>query len=117
MKVLEISEVKEVNTDLFNPPSDAVLWPQCDDMQDAEPMERVRLNYSSLKQTIAAKRVILYAVIEENGSLSHVTVIQGANPDMDAAALAAFRRWRYKPAQCGQTPIRVETSMYFDFWR
>jgi hypothetical protein len=23
---------------------------------------------------------------------------------------------RYKPAQCGQMPIRVETSMYFDFW-
>jgi hypothetical protein len=117
VKVLEITEVKEVNTALFNPPSDAVLWPQCDDMQDAEPVERVPLNYSPVTRMIAAKRVILYAVIEENGSLSHVTVIQGANPDMNTAAFEAFRRWRYKPAQCGQTPIRVETSMYFDFWR
>jgi len=117
VKVLEITEVKEVNTALFNPPSDAVLWPQCDDMQDAEPVERVPLNYSPVTRTIAAKRVILYAVIEENGSLSHVTVIQGANPDMNTAAFEAFRRWRYKPAQCGQTPIRAETSMYFDFWR
>jgi len=117
VKVLEINEVKEVNTALFNPPSDAVLWPQCDDMQDAEPVERVPLNYFPVTRTIAEKRVILYAVIEENGALSHVTVIQGANPDMNTAAFEAFRRWRYKPAQCGQTPIRVETSMYFDFWR
>ncbi len=117
VKVLEITEVKEVNTAFFNPPSDAVLWPQCDDMQDAEPVERVPLNYSPAIRSMAAKRVILYGIVEVNGSLSHVTVIQGANPDMNTAALEAFRRWRYKPAQCGQTPIRVETSMYFDFWR
>jgi TonB family protein len=117
VKVLEITEVKEINTALFNPPSDAVLWLQCDGMQDAEPVERVPLNYSPAIPTFGATRVILYAVIEENGSLSHVTVIQGANPDMNTAAVEAFRRWRYKPAQCGQTPIRVETSMYFDFRR
>lgn len=117
VKVQEVAEVKEVNTALFNPPSNAVLWPQCEDMQDAAPVERVPLNYSPLSQAIVMKRVILYGVVEENGALSHVTIIQGANPDMDRAAFEAFRRWRYKPAQCGQTPIRVETSMYFDFWR
>jgi hypothetical protein len=117
VKVLEITEVKEVNTALFNPPSDAVLWPQCDDVQGGEPVERVPLKYSPATPVFAAKRVILYAVIEENGSLSHVTVIQGANPDMNAAAFEAFRHWRYKPVQCGQTPIRAETSMYFDFSR
>lgn len=117
VKVLEVTEVKEVNAALFNPPSDAVLWPQCEDMEDAAPIERVPLNYSPLSQAIGMKRVILYGVVGENGSLSNVTVIQGANPDMDKAAFEAFRRWRYKPAQCGGTPIRVETSMYFDFWR
>lgn len=116
MKVLQLTEAKEVNTAFFNPPSDAVLWPQCEDVQDAEPIDRVPLNYSPAIRSIVPKRVILYAVVEENGSLSHITVIQGANPDMNTAAFEAFRRWRYKPAQCGQTPIRVETSMYFDFW-
>ncbi len=115
MTVVEMTDVKEVKMALFAPPSDAVLWPQCDDMQDAEPVERIPLNYSPVTQTIALKRVILYAVIEEDGSLSHVTVIQSARPDMDKAAVDAFRRWRYKPAQCGRTPIRAETSMYFDF--
>jgi hypothetical protein len=116
VKVLELTEVKEVNTALFNPPPDAVLWPQCEDMQDAQPVERVPLNYSPITRMIVEKRVILYAVVEEDGSLSHVTVIQGVDPDRNTAASEAYRRWRYKPAQCGQTPIRVETSMYFDFW-
>src|SRR6266513_3074674 len=26
------------------------------------------------------------------------------------------RHWHYKPAACGQTPIRVETSIATDFW-
>jgi len=115
VKVLETTEVKEIDTALFNPPANAVLWPQCDDMQDAQPVERVRVDYSPVARMIVAKRVILYAVVEEDGSLSHVTVIQGANPEMNTAAFEAYRRWRYKPAQCGQTPIRLETSMYFDF--
>lgn len=102
---------------MFNPLSDAVLRPQCDDFQDAEPVERAPLNYFPVIRSNVPKRVILYGVIEEDGSMSHVTVIQGPNPDMNTAAFEAFRRRRYKPAQCGQTPIRVETSMYFDFWR
>jgi len=116
VKALEITEVKEVNTALFSPPPNAVLWPQCDDIQDAQPVERVPMNYSPATRMIVAQRVILYGVVEEDGSLSHVTVIQGANPNMNTAASEAFRRWRYKPALCGQSPIRTETSMYFDFW-
>jgi TonB family protein len=117
MKIVEATALKDVDPALFTPPSDAVLWPQCEDMQIAEPAEEVQPNYSPVTRMIAPKRVILYAVVEENGSLSHVTVIQGGTPDMNTAALEAFRRWRYKPAKCGQTPIRAETSMYFDFWR
>lgn len=117
MKILETTELKDVDPAFFTPPSDAVLWPQCEDMQVAEPSERVQPNYSPATRMIAPRRLILYAVVEENGSLSHVTVIQAARPDMNTAALEAFRRWRYKPAKCGQTPIRAETSMYFDFWR
>jgi TonB family protein len=116
VKVLEVTESKEVNPALFAPPVDAILWPQCDDMQDAKPVDRAPLNYSPAIRTFGGKRVILYAVVDENGSVSHVTVIQGATPEMNTAAVEAFRRWRYKPAQCGQTRIRVETSMYIDFW-
>jgi TonB family protein len=117
VKVLEIAKITEVNPALFNAPANAELWAQCDDMQDAEPVDRVQPKYSpGARANGVAVRIILYGVVEADGSLSHVTVIQGANTDMNTAAFEAYRRWRYKPAQCGQTPIRVETSMFFDFW-
>jgi outer membrane biosynthesis protein TonB len=45
-----------------------------------------------------------------------MTIIQRAPPDLEAAAVEAIRHWHYKPATCGQTPIRVETSIATDFW-
>ena len=117
VKVLEIAKITEINPALFRAPANAELWAQCDDMQDAEPTERVHPRYPPGARANGAQgRVILYAVVEADGSLSHLTVIQGANPDLNAAARDAFLHWRYKPAQCGQIPIRVETSMFFDFW-
>ncbi len=116
LKVLEIAKITEVNRALFDAPANAELWPQCDDMQDAEPVDRVLASHSPAAVPFGAPvRIILYGVVEADGSLSHVTIIQGANTDLNTAAFEAFRRWRYKPAQCGQTPIRVETSMWFDF--
>ena len=115
VKVREITEPKELNAALFSPPANSVLWPQCDDMQDAEPTYRVRVNYSSAAHVHGVRgKVILYAVVEADGSLSNVTVIRGIRPDLNTAVLEAVRQWRYKPAQCGQTPIRVETSLSFD---
>jgi TonB-like protein len=118
VKVLEIAKITNVNPALFDAPANATLWPQCDDMQDAEPEDRVQPR--PLPGAVpfgASVRIILYGVVETDGSVSHVTIIQGANTDLNTAAFEAFRRWRYKPAQCGQTPARVETSMFFDFWR
>jgi hypothetical protein len=117
VKVLEIAKITEVNPALFNAPANAELWPQCDDMEDAEPENRVQPRPLPGAVPFGAPvRIILYGVVEADGSLSHVTVIQGANTDLNTAAFEAFRRWHYKPAQCAQTPIRVETSMFFDFW-
>jgi TonB family protein len=53
-------------------------------------------------------RVVLYAVQEADGALSHLTIIHRAAPDLEAAAVEAVRRWHYRPAVCGQTPIRME---------
>ena len=61
-------------------------------------------------------RVIIYAVNETDGRLSNMAIIHRAPPNLEAAALEAVRQWRYKPATCGQAPIRTETSIAMDFW-
>jgi hypothetical protein len=54
-------------------------------------------------------------VIEEDGTLSHLTLIQRATPALESAAAEALRQWHYKPVVCGQIPIRMETAIPVDF--
>jgi TonB family protein len=117
VRVLEIAKITEENPALFNVPANAEFWPQCDDMQEPELLDRVQPRYPSSARTNREQgRVILYAVVEVDGSLSHMAIIHRATPDLEAAAVEAIRRWHYKPAACGQTPIRSETSIATDFW-
>ena len=117
IKILEIAKITEENPALFNVPVGAEFWAQCDDMQEAELIDHVVLRYpATARANHEQGRVVLYGVIEADGSLSHITIIQRAAPDLEAAAVEAVRHWHYKPAACGQTPIRVETSIPTDFW-
>jgi TonB family protein len=117
VRVLEIAKTPEVNPALFIAPTNAEFWAQCDDLQESELIDRVQPKYPISARTNGTQgRVILYAVIEADGSLSHLAIIQGVNPDLNAAAAQAIRQWRYKPAMCDQTAIRVETSISADFW-
>jgi TonB family protein len=117
VRVLEIARITEENPALFNVPANAEFWPQCDDMLEPELLDRVQPRYPTSARTNREQgRVILYAVVEADGSLSRMAIIHRATPDLEAAAVEAIRRWHYKPAACGQTPIRSETSIATDFW-
>jgi TonB family protein len=117
VKILEITKITELDSSLFNAPLDAESWAECDDLQEAELVNRVQPRYTTRARTNGEHgRVICYAVIEADGSLSHITIIHRAAPDLESAAVEALRHWHYKPAVCGQTPIRVETSIAIDFW-
>ena len=117
VRVLEIAKITDENPSLFNAPAKAEFWAQCDDMKEAEPLvDSVRPRFpQSAKDNRESGRVILYLVIEADGSLSKAEVIRGATPDLNAAALQAVRQWHFSPAACGPTPIRVEKSFYTDF--
>lgn len=71
---------------------------------------------SPLTRHLEHGRVIFYAGIEADGVLSHLTSIQRATPILESAAADAVRQWHYKPAACGETPTREETSISIDFW-
>ncbi len=117
VKVLQISKMTEENPALFTPPANAELWAQCDDMQEEELLNQVLPGYPlSAKANHERGRVIVYAAIEADGSLSRLAIIQRVSPTLDAEALEAVRQWHYKPASCGKTPIRKETSIAMDFW-
>jgi TonB family protein len=117
VKVLEITHDAEENPTLFSVPMNSEFWAQCADMQEAEVVTRVQPTYPpSARSNFEHGRVIFYAVVEADGTISHLTLIQRATPALESAAADAIRQWRYKPAACSSTPIRVETSVSADFW-
>jgi len=116
-RITEVTPITEADPGLFAPLANSEFWPQCDDMQVGEVVKRVQPNYpATAREHRDQGRVGFYAVIQVDGSLSNLTLIRGATPELEAAATDALRQWRYKPATCGSTPIRVETSISFDFW-
>jgi hypothetical protein len=53
-------------------------------------------------------QIILHGIIHEDGSVSDLTVLQGLDPLSNAAACAAFSRWKFKPALRTGTPVALE---------
>ena len=116
VKVLEIGKITEENADLFSVPANSEFWAHCDEMQDIELVDHVSPQYpSNARSNHEQGRVVFYAVIEADGSLSHLTLIQRATPALESAAVAAIRQWHYKPASCAGILIRMETSISTDF--
>jgi TonB family protein len=117
VKILEITKGAEEDPTIFKAPPDSEFWAQCGDVQDRDLVASSLPKYpASARANHESGRVIFYAVIEADGSLSHTTIIQRSTPGLEAAAIEALRQWRYKPAACGQTPVRTETSIAMDFW-
>jgi len=52
--------------------------------------------------------IILHGVIREDGSVSDLKVFKGLLGAADQAALNAFSRWKFRPAQRSNKPIAVE---------
>jgi TonB family protein len=116
-KVTEVTPITGADPAPLASPTNSEFWPQCDDMQSPELVNRVQPNYPTNARSNGERgRVVFYAVIESDGTLSHLTLIRPATPTLESAAFGAIRQWRYKPAACGSTPIRMETSIAVDFW-
>jgi hypothetical protein len=117
VKILDISTGVESGSANFNIPPDSEFWAYCDDMSAPELKVHVQPQYPSISRLGHEEgRVILYAIVEIDGSPSHLAVIQKGGPNLDLASTEAVSKWRYKPATCEQSPVRAETSIAIDYW-
>ena len=53
-------------------------------------------------------RVIIYAVVDEEGILKNFRVVHGSDPETDNVILANLRSWEFLPAFRGDEPVTVE---------
>lgn len=76
---------------------------------DEEPSKPEPVFKNEIEYTAAAReqgiegKLKLRITVAADGSVSDVEVIAGLDPSLDAAAIAAAKQWRFKPAQkCGK---------------
>ncbi len=59
--------------------------------------------------------VVLRATIDQQGRLRGLRVLRGVDPLLDEAALAAVRRWKFRPATRNGKPVQVDYVLTLDF--
>jgi hypothetical protein len=52
--------------------------------------------------------IILHGFIHEDGTVSDLAALEGSDPASNAAACAAFSRWKFKPALRAGVPVALE---------
>ena len=62
----------------------------------------------SVPRDKANQMIVLRGVIRSDGSVGNVKVLRGLETIADRAAVAAFRRWKFRPATRAGEPITVE---------
>jgi hypothetical protein len=113
VKIVELAPISAEGT-WFVAPDNSEFWAKCDNMREPKIKVRIQPNYSASARLGGERgRVMFYAVIESDRSVSHLVLIHKATPTLEAAE--AIRQWRFAPAVCGATPVPVETSIGVDF--
>ena len=98
IKALEIAKITEENPALFDVPPKAEFWAHCDDVLEAQQVERVQPIYpESARANHEQGRVVLYAVVEGDGTLSHIAIIGRVTPDLEAREVRSGRRQALPP--------------------
>ena len=67
-----------------------------------------------MKQNVAGT-VILYAVIQADGSVSKVRVLRGVDARLDQFASDALAQWKFDPATKNGSPVAVEATFQIPF--
>jgi len=59
--------------------------------------------------------VAVTITIDETGSVTSSTVSKSSNPDFEAPALAAVKKWKFKPAQKDGAPVKMKVTIPIRF--
>ncbi len=59
--------------------------------------------------------VVLYAIIRQDGSVDSIQVVRGLDPQLDANAMQALARWKFRPAVRNGTPVELEAVVHIPF--
>ena len=59
--------------------------------------------------------VVLQATVDEQGLVTNPVIVRHSEPEFDAAAMEALRRWQYSPATLHDKPVAVYLTITISF--
>lgn len=81
--------------------------PEDDCQEDAtkpEPISKTEIEYTQAARAAGVEgRLVIRVTVDKDGGVSKAEVVSSVDAQLDAAAIAAVERWRFKPAKrCGK---------------
>ncbi len=90
--------------------------PLAADLTGPVPLRKVDPKYPpSLISERVEGEVILYAVIRRDGSVDSIQLVHGLDEQLDANAMDALSRWKFRAAERQGAPVELETVVRIPF--
>ncbi len=110
LRVEELTAIPLPDDSMFQPPGDAQEWGACEDLLPPKLLKGSSPRWPKGHYGEWAS-VLLSVVVETDGKASNAVVAESGGADFDAAALQEIRKWRFRPAMCGSTPVRRQVTV------
>jgi hypothetical protein len=66
---------------------------------------------ADLERKYAQREVVLYAIVDKEGKISHVSVKQTPDPRVSEPIVDALMKWVFRPAQLNNQPVAVKVLL------
>jgi protein TonB len=108
-----------VSFDEFSPPPQAptqIVFDVYGLDEPPQPLVQVQPEYpEKAKKAKLEGKVIVVAVVDENGDVIDASIHHSTNPIFNDAALEAAKKMKFKPAKHKDTPVKVRVLIPFVF--
>ena len=106
--ILSFSELRDETTGRSTLPAGELSGPA--------PLRKVDPRYPpAMKNERIEGEVILYAVIRKDGSVDSIQLVRGLDEQLDANAMEALSRWRFRPDEMQGVPVELEVIVRIPF--
>jgi protein TonB len=86
------------------------------EIENAVPIRTVTAEYpAELRREKATGMVVVSFTVNERGEVVEPAVVKSTRHEFESSALAAVRRWKFKPAKDNGTPVARKLTVPIEF--
>jgi len=119
LEVRDIAVSRESLDDkLFSIPPDTIEVGNCKNIRPPQAVSTPEPDFPvSASRENKQVMLLLSAIVNKEGRVEEIEVLNPGSDGFDAPARDAVRNWKFKPATCGGQPVNMEMSLEISFKR